>query len=680
MSLIVDRIPRLRNRAFFLSDLLLLPACVVLAFAARFEGPWDPSIVGPMRVFLITSVPIKLVALVSVGLYRRLWRYASVSDVEMLVIASATCAAIDASLGIVILPWLGLTVGRLSYAVVLLSTCLSAVAIALPRLAMRMMTRRDRRSRRRDARRAIIVGAGAAGGMIVKELIENPQLGIVPVAVLDDDPNKHRLRLHNVPVAGPIAALADVAASIGATDVVIAIPSATGRAIRAVVQQANEAGLATRTVPGLYELLSGEKRVNALRQVEIQDLLRREPIKTDLAQVGSLVQGRVVMVTGAGGSIGSELCRQLARLEPARIVALGRGENSIFELLQEFARAFPGVEIVPVIADVRDYSRMSRVIAEHRPYSVFHAAAHKHVPLMEANVTEAVLNNVLGTKNVVSLCAQYDVAHFVLISTDKAVRPTSVMGATKRIAEHLVHQYATECKSGYVAVRFGNVLGSRGSVVPTFLRQIAEGGPVTITHRDMTRYFMTIPEAVQLVLQAAALGDEGEVFVLDMGEPVKVFDLAMDLIRLSGLEPEVDIELRETGMRPGEKLYEELFFADADVAPTVHPKILRARDAEASDHSIADIEALIQAARENRSAGKIRRLILKLVPEYAGELDAGAFGIGTESTAASERSATEESEAIALHRHSREPALGVNGKDGEADFVSERAVTRAVGA
>ena len=276
---------------------------------------------------------------------------------------------------------------------------------------------------------------------------------------------------------------------------------------------------------------------------------------------------------------------------------------------------------------------MARVIGQHRPFSVFHAAAHKHVPLMEANVTEAVLNNVLGTQNVVSLCAEHNVEHFVLISTDKAVRPTSVMGATKRIAEHLVHQYAMERKSGYVSVRFGNVLGSRGSVVPTFMRQISEGGPVTITHPDMTRYFMTIPEAVQLVLQAAALGDVGDVYVLDMGEPVRVFDLATDLIRLSGLEPEVDIDVRFTGTRPGEKLFEELFFRDAEVTPTIHPKILRARDAEAAAHSAADIAALIQAARDNRPGREIRRLILALVPEYAGVIDTGEFGILGESAA-----------------------------------------------
>jgi FlaA1/EpsC-like NDP-sugar epimerase len=597
--------------------MLLLPACVYIAFAARFEGPWTPDIVAVFAAYLSAAIPLNLLALVTLGLYRRLWRYASVSDVEMLLKAAGACALIDAALGLVVLPALGLVSGRVSLAVILLTACLSSAAITLPRLAIRVRTRRDRRARPRGSRRAIIVGAGAAGGMIVKELSENPQLEIVPVAVLDDDPNKHRLRLHNVPVLGALRELAAIAARMGATDVVIAIPSAPGRTIREVVAQANAAGLTTRTVPGIYEILSGEKRVSALRQVEIQDLLRRDPIKTDIARVASLVSNRTVLVTGAGGSIGSELCRQLARLGPEQIIAVGRGENSIFELLQEFSRAFPSIPVVPVIADVRDYSRMSRIIATYRPYSVFHAAAHKHVPLMEANVGEAVLNNVLGTRNVVSLCAQYEVEHFVLISTDKAVRPSSVMGATKRVAELVVHECARECKNGYVAVRFGNVLGSRGSVVPTFMRQIAEGGPVTVTHEEMTRYFMTIPEAVQLVLQAAAIGEEGEVFVLDMGDPVRIYDLATDLIRLSGLEPNVDIDVQVSGMRPGEKLYEELFFADTDVTPTIHPKVLRARDAELAVHRPEDIDALIQAARENRPEKELFALLQMIVPEYS---------------------------------------------------------------
>ena len=625
MNLFRHRLPALRNRAYFGSDLVLLPLCAVTAFAARFDGLSQPDVRSTLTVFVLAAVPLKLLLLLWLGLYRRLWRYASVTDLEMLIAGAAACAVVDAVLGTIGLKGVGLLPGRLSYAVILLDACLSAVAIALPRLVVRIVARHQRRSRDDTFRRTIIVGAGVAGGMIVRELVENAQLGMVPVAILDDDPRKHKLRLHNVPVLGPISALSGVAKAIGATDVVIAMPSAPGRAIREVVRVARAAGLVTRTVPGLYEILSGEKRVNALRQIEIQDLLRREPIKTDIEQVASLVRDRVVMVTGAGGSIGSELCRQLARLDPKKIVAVGRGENSIFELVQEISRLFPNVPVHPVIADVRDHTRMDSVISLHRPFSVFHAAAHKHVPLMEANVAEAVLNNVLGTRNVVTLCDEYDVQHFVLISTDKAVRPTSVMGATKRVAEHLVHECAVRRKSGYASVRFGNVLGSRGSVVPTFMRQIAEGGPVTITHPDMTRYFMTIPEAVQLVLQAAALGDEGEIFVLDMGEPVRVLDLAVDLIRLSGLEPGVDVEVHFTGTRPGEKLYEELFFKGAHVVPTDHPKILRARDSEAADDTGESIATLIQAAAENRSPGHIRRLLTRLIPEYSANLDTGEY-------------------------------------------------------
>jgi len=626
------RLASLRNRAFFASDLVLLPTAAIVAFAARYEGPWPADAAGMLWAVILIGVPTKLLLLVALGLYSRLWRYASVADLERLLLGAGACAAVDVVLGLAVMPALGIIPHRLSYAVILLDACLGALAIALPRFTMRVLVRRGRHSRDESFRRTIVVGAGVAGGMIMRELTENAQLGMYPVALLDDDPSKRGQRLHNVPVVGSVPELPRVAAAVAATDVVIAMPSASGRAIREVVRVARTAGLATHTVPGLYEILSGEKRVSALRQIEIQDLLRRDPIKTDLAQVASLVRDRVVMVTGAGGSIGSELCRQLARLEPRRLIAVGRGENSIFELLQEMGRTFPRLKVDPIIADVRDYTRMASVIGLYRPYSVFHAAAHKHVPLMEQNVTEAVLNNVLGTQNVVTLSAAHDVQHFVLISTDKAVRPTSVMGVTKRIAEHVVHECAVERQSGYVAVRFGNVLGSRGSVVPTFMRQIAEGGPVTITHPDMSRYFMTIPEAVQLVLQAAALGDQGEVFVLDMGEPVRVFDLALDLIRLSGLEPGVDVEVNFTGVRPGEKLFEELFFQGAQMVPTDHPKILRARDAATSEHSRGDIAELIQAARENRSAGEIRRLLVRLVPEYSGSLDTGEFDLISDHT------------------------------------------------
>ena len=634
MSYFPHRLPALRNRAFFASDVVLLSLCALVAFGARYDQLGDPVAERTFRVFVLSAVPLKILALLWLGLYRRLWRYASVADVEILLAGAGLCALVDVFLGAFVLSGVGLLSAPLPISVILLDALLGAVAIAMPRIAVRLGARRERRSRNEFFRRTIVVGAGAAGGMIVRELAENSQLDMVPVAILDDDPRKHGLRLNNVPVLGDLRALPQIAAAIGATDVVIAMPTAPGRVIREVVREARAAGLETRTVPGLFEILSGDKYVNALRQIEIQDLLRREPIKTDIAQVASLVRNRVVMVTGAGGSIGSELCRQLARLGPTRIVVVGRGENSIFELLHEMGRSFPNVPVQPLIADVRDHGRMAQIIGKYRPYSFFHAAAHKHVPLMEANVSEAVLNNVLGTQNCVTLCNEFGVQHFVLISTDKAVRPTSVMGATKRVAEQLVHECALERESGYVSVRFGNVLGSRGSVVPTFMKQIAEGGPVTITHPDMTRYFMTIPEAVQLVLQAAALGDQGEVFVLDMGDPVRVSDLAMDLIRLSGLEPGVDIEVNFTGVRPGEKLFEELFFKGAHVVPTDHPKILRARDSESASHNAATVAALIRAASENQSGGQIRRLLQTLVPEYSGDLDTGDYMVVSDADVA----------------------------------------------
>jgi FlaA1/EpsC-like NDP-sugar epimerase len=467
-----------------------------------------------------------------------------------------------------------------------------------------------------EPRRVLIVGAGAAGGMIAKELHANPQLGMIPVGFVDDDSSKHRHVLHNTRVLGPLAKLPEIVDRCSVDEVVIAMPSAPGRVVREVFRMAERAAVRTRTVPGIYEILSGRKSVNALRQIQIEDLLRREPTESNLHQVSSLVTGRRVLVTGAGGSIGSELCRQLAQLDPAELIVLGRGENSIFELLTDLRRLFPDLPVEPVIADVRDSARLTKVFENCRPYSVFHAAAHKHVPLMECNVGEAVLNNVLGTRNVVTLAARFRTEHFVLISTDKAVRPTSVMGATKRLAEMIVHTVAEQSQRRFVSVRFGNVLGSRGSVVPTFLRQIAAGGPVTIKHPEMRRYFMTIPEAVQLVLQSAALGRGSEVFVLDMGEPVRIVDLARDLIRLSGFEVDGDIDIRFTGVRPGEKLYEELFFSADHACPTSHPKILRAKDSDFRSDDVL-VETLIESARKNVREDELRRLLRAIVPEFS---------------------------------------------------------------
>ena len=611
-------LPRhLRNRHLFMLDAVLLGLCTLVAYVVRFEGfQWGSLHLYTALAYIAVSVPLKLGVLLYVGLYRRLWRFAGVAELEHILVATAISASISSLVGAALLPGLGITPYRVPLSVLFIDGCLSAGAVALPRLFIRLLGRRTQWRKLEAARRVLIVGAGAAGEIIVKELLSHPQLGLNPIGFVDDDRNKHGHRLCDLPVHGSLAQIKDLVLRYDVEEVIIAMPRATGTVVRQVVKAAMEAGVQTRTVPGIFDIISGRVAVASLREVEIQDLLRREPIQTDLEQVRVLATGETVLVTGAGGSIGSELCRQLARLEPAQVLVMGHGENSIFDVMAELTERYPHLEAVPIIGDVRDRERMRLIFERYRPYAVFHAAAHKHVPLMEENVAEAITNNVLGTKNVAELSAEYGVEHLVLISTDKAVRPTNVMGATKRVAEQIVQEVAESTGRNFVAVRFGNVLGSRGSVVPTFLRQIQAGGPVTVTHPEMRRYFMTIPEAVQLVLQAGAIGKGGEVFVLDMGEPVKILDLATDLIRLSGLEVGSDVEIRFTGTRPGEKLYEELFFDSESALPTDHPKVLRAKNGALPIGLGTVVDLLVDGARHGWTDVQLRALLLRLVPEF----------------------------------------------------------------
>ena len=611
-------VPRhLRNRHLLILDAVLLGLSTMLAYVVRFEGlDWGNANLYTALVYLAVSLPIKLGVLLYVGLYRRLWRFAGAAELEHILVATAISASLSTLIGAAVLPGLGITPLRVPLSVLFIDGCLSAGAVALPRLFIRLIGRRSQWRRLEAARRVLIVGAGSAGEVIVKELLSHPQLGLNPIGFVDDDRSKHGHRLCDLPVHGSLAAIKDLVLRYDVEEVIIAMPRAPGAVVREVVRAAMEAGVKTRTVPGIFDIISGRVAVASLRQVEIQDLLRREPIQTDLEQVRVLATGETVMVTGAGGSIGSELCRQLARLEPAQVLVMGHGENSIFDVMAELNERYPNVTAVPIIGDVRDRERMRLIFERYRPYAVFHAAAHKHVPLMEENMAEAVTNNVLGTKNIAELSAEFGVEHLVLISTDKAVRPTNVMGATQRVAEQIVQEIAETHGRNFVAVRFGNVLGSRGSVVPTFLRQIEAGGPVTVTHPEMRRYFMTIPEAVQLVLQAGAIGKGGEVFVLDMGEPVKILDLATDLIRLSGLEVGTDIEIRFSGTRPGEKLYEELFFDSESALPTGHPKVLRAKNGVLPIGLSTVVDLLVDGARRGWSDDQLRNLLGRLVPDF----------------------------------------------------------------
>ena len=610
--------PGLRNRHFMAIDLVLIPVAALLSFTIRFEGlDWGPTGLQLAAWYVGLALPLKILVFVRAGLYRRLWRYASVQEVARILQATALTAALSFGVGALLIPGFGLVVGRVPLSVLFLDALLTTTFVALPRIGLRLLAGRQVSERRETASRVLIAGAGAAGAMIVKELRANPELDLMPVGFLDDNPAKLGNHLSDLPVLGTLSALVEVAARHKIDELIIAMPRAPGKVIRNLVAAAAAARIRTRTVPGMFDIISGRVTVSALRRVEIQDLLRREPITTDLGPIRRVAAGRTVLVTGAGGSIGAELCRQVAGLNPSRIVLLGRGENSIFDILHELEGRFPEIRFSPVIADVRDRHRLAAIFERFDPVAVFHAAAHKHVPLMECNVPEAITNNVLGTRNVVELAAENGVEHLVFISTDKAVRPTSVMGATKRVGG--ADRSADRRGSGrnFVSVRFGNVLGvakQRGA--RRCCKQIAAGGPVTVTHPEMRRYFMTIPEAVQLVLQAATLGQGGEIFVLDMGEPMKIVDLAADLIRLSGKEVDKDIEIRYSGIRPGEKLYEELFFGAEQAMPTRHPKVLQARNADLPPDLAALLDELIVAAQQECPDAELRELLKRLVTDY----------------------------------------------------------------
>jgi FlaA1/EpsC-like NDP-sugar epimerase len=607
----------MRNRHFLLVDLVLLGLLPFAVLALRLETfDFDTTTSETVLTYAALALPLRIAIMYGSGVYRFLWRYASLVELERLLYAGAVSGIVTFLLGAVILPGLGLTPIRMPLSALAFDAVATFGMIAAPRLAVRLLWARGA-TRAAGAKRAVIVGAGALGQAVLREAQANPAVHMEPVAFVDDDTSKTGLLLGGVPVEGTIGEIEAVIKKHGADEVIIAIPSPKGAVVRRIFNGAGAAGVTTRIVPGMNDLISGRVSVQALRKVEIQDLLRREPIETDMAAVKSLAAGQVVLVTGAGGSIGSELCRQIAPLEPSALVLLDHSENSVFEIDNELRKAFPGLRIVPLIADIRDTARIRSSFEAIKPYAVFHAAAHKHVPLMEGNAAEAVTNNILGTRNVVDAALDNGVDHLVFISTDKAVRPTSVMGATKRIAEDLIRHAAAIEGKNFVAVRFGNVLGSRGSVIPTFVKQIEEGGPVTVTHPEMKRYFMTIPEAVQLVLQAAAMGTGGELFVLDMGEQVKIVDLARDLIRLSGLEEGTDIEISYTGIRPGEKLYEEVFFGHEEVSTTSHPKVLRALVSVPDAGVPAAVDSIINRVQSERlNESEIRAALHALVPDY----------------------------------------------------------------
>lgn len=613
-----------RNRHFFVLDILALlsiPPLVLTLYLDRLD--WWPRFGQALTLFVMVALVVKIPIFYLLGLYRRYWRYASVDDLMRVLIAvglSATILTVVFAGAQTNLAQSGLASPR---TLPVLDGILTCLAVGGSRLGLRGLYHWQRQHQGAvGGRRVLIVGAGEAGAMVVRELRANPQLDMEPVALVDDDPAKVGAHIQGLRVLGTSRHIPELVDRYQIQRIVVAMPSAPLKRQREIVAICQQTGVATHNLPGIYELLAGHKTISRLPQIDINHLLHRGPVEIDPTEVAAYLAGATVLVTGAGGSIGSELCRQIARFRPAKIVLLGHGENSIFEIGLDLRLSFPDLAAPQVIVDVRDQRRVNWVVEKYRPDVIFHAAAHKHVHLMEACMEEAITNNVLGTWNVVRAAEQCGVERFVLISTDKAVNPTSVMGATKRLAELLVMGTAQRSGRAYMAVRFGNVLGSRGSVVPVFQRQIAAGGPLTLTHPDMYRYFMTIPEAVQLVLQASELGQGGETFVLDMGQPVRILDLATDLIKLSGLEPGRDIQIVHTGIRPGEKLGEELFLEREDSRRTKHPKVFVATDGNPIEAGMLEQVAieLVNLARRMESqnlAGQMRDLL----PEICHYID-----------------------------------------------------------
>lgn len=624
--------PPVRVWALLALYIVELCASLWLAYEVRFDFMMNAEFQEERLIVLLWFIPVELAFLALFHQFSPLLSYFSTPDLARLFHALFLSSVVA---GIV---WLITGVGFAPpRGVIVINFVFALVGLTGGRLSLRAFRETYRSARSKGSkepqrtRHIGIIGAGDAGAVLAHELSLKPGLGLAPVAFFDDDRSKWRSRVHDIPVMGPPERVGEVSRKLGIAEVIIAMPSAPARRVGEIVGLLRNARLKFRTVPSVDQLALGHVKVSQLRNVEVQDLLGREGVQLETEDIRLALEGRVVMVTGAGGSIGSELCRQIGAYRPDRLLLVDQAEPQLFAIEQELISLGHRRRIVPLVADVLDANRMEQIFAAYRPEVIFHAAAHKHVPMMERQPGEAIKNNSLATAQLAEFALEFGVDRFVLISTDKAINPTSVMGATKRLAEQYVQSLQTAVAGGtkFMAVRFGNVLGSSGSVVPIFSRQIAEGGPVKVTHPEMTRYFMTIPEAAMLVLQSATQGTGGEIFVLDMGQPVKIVDLARQMIELSGLKPDVDIQIEFVGMRPGEKLFEELSHKAENVVPTTHPKILRFVSQP------ADLSTLRQTLHELKShlgdtdPDRLKLHLKQLVPEYTPCLDAGAGKSGS---------------------------------------------------
>ncbi|MCP9292283.1 polysaccharide biosynthesis protein [Gracilimonas sediminicola] len=605
------------HKSFFkgVADVATWTGITLLAFLLRLDGDLGGYLTTAFQATGILFI-VKAALIYYMGSYRQSWRNTGFNDVFHIV---AMVSILTVPYTMIVL--LGNSVVNVPLSIPIIEFFLSILALTSLRAGTRFFIkyRIPRIKNNGETRRILIAGAGESGMMVAKEMLKNKDAQMQPVAFVDDDLSKRNQKLLGIPVKGTVFDIPNIVRRLNIDEIIIAMPSESGEVIRRVVEKSRQTNASYRIIPPLYDLLSGKVSISQIRNVDVEDLLRRKPIQLETQEIRSYIEGKRVLVTGAGGSIGSEIVRQISRFNPKHVILLGRGENSIHQLVREIDNEIPELDYCIRICDVRDLTTLDKIFENEQPEVVFHAAAHKHVPLMEENPSQAIFNNVMGTRNLVNLSVEHHVSHFVNISTDKAVNPTSVMGASKRIAEHIVEWGSSQANNGeiFVSVRFGNVLGSRGSVIPIFKDQIRKGGPVTVTHPDMVRYFMTIPEASQLVLQAGALNNNGAVYVLDMGDPVNIEQMARDLIKLSGFEPDLDVKIEHTGIRPGEKLYEELLTAEEGTDMTRHEKIFMARK-----HGVLDnLEQRLNELKKVAETGKkelIKEAIYNFVPTYSG--------------------------------------------------------------
>ncbi|MDZ7720279.1 MAG: nucleoside-diphosphate sugar epimerase/dehydratase [Balneolaceae bacterium] len=599
----------------FFIELGVWSSITIVAFTLRLDGDFNGYVDEILGATVVLSL-IKAFSIYWFGTFRQSWRNTGFRDLFSLL------KSISFVTGIFLVSTILLRESVvIPYSVPVIEYFLSLLLLSGMRVGTRFYlvywNPTYVRAKTKNKHRVLIAGAGESGNMAAREMLRHPQAGMYPVAFLDDDRSKHEQKFLGIPVVGTIDEMDEAVKQFKIDEILIAMPSESGDVIRRVVEQARKTDAKYRIIPSIYDLISGKVTINQIRDVDVEDLLRRKPVELNTKLIRKYTEDKTILVTGAGGSIGSEIVRQLSRFKPRKVVLLGRGENSIHRLINHIDYQFSDLSYATEIGDVRDKQTLERIFKKYKPQVVFHTAAHKHVPLMEANPEQAIFNNVCGTRNLVQVSLDFKITHFVNISTDKAVNPTSVMGATKRISEQIVQWGSNQTTNGevFVSVRFGNVLGSRGSVIPKFKEQIKRGGPISITHPDMVRYFMTIPEASQLVMQAGALNMNGSVFVLDMGEPVNIETMARDLITLSGFEPDKDIKIEYIGMRPGEKLYEELLTAEEGTDMTQHEKIYVAKSNDVKSDISNKLDHLEQVAAGGNHE-QIKQAIKDIVPTY----------------------------------------------------------------